>query len=116
MQAKIEAEKEKVRKAEKDIIPPPGTFWRYNDRVWTVVLYGTSRIIMSADLDGGDVRYWCYYGTGTFSGIRKSVFYTKELFDMGGHPLYELKKSISRKDDKIHSAVGRLILTARDIK
>ena len=32
------AEHEKARKAAKDIIPPPGTFWRYNKRVWTAQL------------------------------------------------------------------------------
>ena len=51
---------EAKRKAEKDIIPPAGTFWRYNKRVWTVIatpLY--SDVLVSADAEtGGDLRGW----------------------------------------------------------
>lgn len=48
------------RKAEKDIIPPAGTFWRYNYRVWTVIATpGGSDVLVSADAEtGGDLRGW----------------------------------------------------------
>lgn len=53
---------EAKRKAEKDIIPPAGTFWRYNDRVWTVIGNGgggLSDVLVSADAaTGGDLRGW----------------------------------------------------------
>ncbi len=57
-----EADAEAKRKAEKDIIPPAGTFWRYNKRVWTVVGNGgvvLSDVLVSADAEtGGDLRGW----------------------------------------------------------
>jgi len=57
-----EADKEAKRKAEKDIIPPAGTFWRYNKRVWTVIGNGgggLSDVLVSADAaTGGDLRGW----------------------------------------------------------
>ena len=53
---------EAKRKAEKDIIPPAGTFWRYGKRVWTVIGNGgggLSDVLVSADAEtGGDLRGW----------------------------------------------------------
>jgi len=51
---------EAKRKAEKDIIPPAGTFWRYGKRVWTVIATpGFSDVLVSADAEtGGDLRGW----------------------------------------------------------
>lgn len=57
-----EADAEAKRKAEKDIIPPAGTFWRYGKRVWTVIATpGFYDVLVSADAaTGGDLRGWWF--------------------------------------------------------
>lgn len=115
--ATADTKEQEARKAEKDIIPPPGTFWRYNKRVWTVAEFeGVTRLLISADTDGGDVRYWFFSANRTFTELRNGVIWHKEAFAAGGYPLSELRQSIARKTESIQSAIGKLILTARDIK
>lgn len=94
---------EAKRKAEKDIIPPAGTFWRYNKRVWTVIatpLY--SDVLVSADAEtGGDLRGWWIPANKTrkFSDDPYSKDYGWRLYD----------ETVWR------SAVGELVLRRKSI-
>ena len=121
MQAKIEAEKEKARKlAEKDIIPPPGTFWRYNKRVWTVVGFPKKYLncLVSVDENGNDVRYW-FMGAGEsrFS-THKSISYgvDRERWNAGGYPVSALNNEEFKENRTFWEGIGRLVVTVRDIK
>lgn len=114
-----EADKEAKRKAEKDIIPPAGTFWRYNDRVWTVAANDSQSIsiLLSADKDGNDIRYWFFYPRHKMFSDLCTTFGTDALaWNAGGHHRETLFISMSRNWPSIQAAVGRLVLTARDIK
>lgn len=111
---------EAKRKAEKDIIPPPGTFWRYNKRVWTVIGFTAQylNVLVSVDENGNDVRYW-FMGTGTqkFSTHKAvNVGVDAERWLAGGHPLSGLKNKDFKENRTFWEGVGRLVLTARDIK
>lgn len=108
------------RKVEKDIIPPPGTFWRYNRRVWTVIGFPAQHlnVLVSVDENGNDVRYW-------FMGIGQQKFSTHKAVSVGvdaerwlagGHPLSALKTKEFKENRTFWEGVGRLVLTARDIK
>lgn len=94
---------EAKRKAEKDIIPPAGTFWRYNKRVWTVIATpGHSDVLVSADAEtGGDLRGWWIPSNSTrkFSDDPYSKDYGWRLYD----------KTVWR------SAVGELVLRRASI-
>lgn len=80
-----EADKEAKRKAEKNIIPPAGTFWRYNDRVWTVIATpGDWDVLVSADAEtGGDLRGWWIHVNKTrkFSDEPYSKDYGWRMYD-----------------------------------
>lgn len=80
-----EADAEAKRKAEKDIIPPAGTFWRYNNRVWTVIATpDVSDVMVSADAEtGGDLRGWWIPANKTrkFSDDPYSRDYGWRLYD-----------------------------------
>lgn len=118
-EATAKQKEQAARKAEKDIIPPPGTFWRYNKRVWTAVSGKKEHfnILLSADENGGDVRYWFFDGRyKTFSALKEKVSYCIKEWKAGGHPWSDLRISHSRNDTSLQAAVGKLILTARDIK
>lgn len=115
-----EADKEAKRKAEKDIIPPAGTFWRYNKRVWTVATNTgrTLNLLLSVDKDGRDLRYWFFNRTSkpTFSSLFSSVNQYRNEWDAGGYSFTDQLVSAYRNDAAVQATVGKLILTARDIK
>ena len=117
--ATADTKEQEARKAEKDIIPPPGTFWRYNRRVWTVIgMYGHYiNVLVSVDENGNDVRYW-FMGTGTqkFSTHKAvNVGVDAERWLAGGHPLSALKNNDFKENRTFWEGVGRLVITARDI-
>lgn len=98
-----EADAEAKRKAEKDIIPPCGTFWRYGKRVWTVIATTQNLdVLVSADAEtGGDLRGWW---------IRKSTVrkFSDEPYSIDfGWVMYD--KQAWR------SAVGELVLRSKSI-